>query len=354
MGIHTMQDRHHHWIVWLTWLIVLAPRCPSAVAAQYPSYARHPVIIEYDVDPRWPQIPRDIGTRGWVSGIAVDDKDRVWLLKKGAHPVQVYTVSGRFVGSWGRGMFDQPHQLRIGPDGNIWIADFGLHIVQKFTPKGKLLQTLGVRGEKGADKTHFNMPTDIAITLAGDLFVTDGYGNRRVVHFDKAGHYVKEWGGYGTERGKFVLPHAIVVDKTGKLYVADRNSGRIQVFSQDGRVLAIWSNVIMPWGLSITADNDIWVCGSSPHWWFRHGVYPEYKDQVLMRFTTDGRLRQMWQIPLGDIGDDKNNPDVSRLKPGEAVGVHCIAADRAGNLYVGDIYGERAQKFVPVVKRSRD
>ena len=135
---------------------------------------------------------------------------------------------------------------------------------------------------------------------------------------------------------------------------ANRNSGRIQVFDQDGNVLDVWSHVIMPWGLSITANDEIWVCGSSPHWWYRHGAYPEYKDQIFMRFSTDGHLRQMWQIPLGDIGDDKNNPDVSRLKPGEAVGVHCIATDSAGNLYVGEIYSERAQKFSPVTERPTE
>lgn len=71
-----------------------------------------------------------------------------------------------------------------------------------------------------------------------------------------------------------------------------------------------------------------------------------------MKLSNKGHVQQMWTIPLGDIGDDKNNPDVLRLKPGEAVGVHCIAQDSKGNVYVGDIYGERAQKFVPISKRS--
>jgi len=106
-----------------------------------------------------------------------------------------------------------------------------------------------------------------------------------------------------------------------------------------------------PWGLSIAKDDQLWVCGSSPHWWFRHEKYPEYKDQILMRFTTTGRTVQTWTLPLGDIGTNKDMPDTSRLKPGETVGAHCIAQDSKGNVYVGDIYGERAQKFVPVSKR---
>ena len=249
-------------------------------------------------------------------------------------------------------MFVNPHHLRIDHEGNIWVADFGLHVVQKFTPAGELLQTLGVKGEKGEDETHFNMPTDMAITKSGDIFVTDGYGNRRIVHFDKHGNFIKAWGEYGSGPGQFVLPHAIVIDSEGSLFVADRNSGRIQVFDQEGQFLDQWSGVLMPWGLSITDDNDLWVCGSSPHWWKRHDAYPEYKDQLFLKFGAAGRVDRMWTIPLGDIGDDKNNPDTSRLKPGEAVGVHCIAEDSQGNVYVGDIYGERAQKFVPVISRG--
>ena len=207
--------------------------------------------------------------------------------------------------------------------------------------------------KKEEDELHFNMPTDMAITSSGDVFVTDGYGNRRIVHFDKDGQFVKAWGSYGSEPGKFVLPHAIALDSIGRLYVADRNSARIHVFNQDGKLLDQWSNMIMPWGISINAKDEIWICGSSPHWWKRNGKYPEYKDQVFMRFSTDGRVKQVWHIPLGDIGEDKNNPDVSRIKPGEAVGVHCIAVDSKGNLYVGEIYSERAQKFVPITKRTK-
>ena len=322
----------------------------EAHAAGYPGYAVDPTVVEYDVDPDWPRRPDHVSGVGWVSGLAVDKHDQVWLFRKSDDPVQVYTAEGDFVRTWGKGQFSQPHQLRIDHDGNIWVADFGLHIVQKFTPEGQLLQTLGVRGEAGEDQTHFNMPTDMAVASNGDVFVTDGYGNRRIVHFDKEGNFIKAWGGSGSGAGKFVLPHAIVLGNDERLYIADRNSGRIQIFNQDGELLDQWSQIIMPWGLSIDGDN-LWVCGSSPHWWLRDGAYPEYKDQLLIRFGTDGRVRQLWTIPLGDIGPDKNAPDTSRLAPGEAVGVHCIDVDSQGHLYVGDIYGEHAMKLKPITNR---
>ncbi|MGE0755932.1 MAG: peptidyl-alpha-hydroxyglycine alpha-amidating lyase family protein [Pirellulaceae bacterium] len=314
-------------------------------------HAQDPVVTEYDVDPAWPQRPDHVSGKGWVSGLAVDEHDQIWFFRKGPDPVQVYTTEGKFVRTWGRDQFINPHQLRIDPDGNIWVADFGAHIVQKFTPEGKHLLTLGERGVQGTDAAHFNMPTDMAITSTGDIFVTDGYGNRRVVHFTKEGQFVKTFGTAGTRPGEFVLPHAIVADSRGILYIADRNSGRIQLFDQEGKFLDLWSNVLMPWGLSITKDDELWVCGSSPHWWFRHGAYPEYKDQLFMRFSTGGRVLQHWGLRLGDIGTNKDAPDTSRLKPGETVGAHCIAQDSQGNVYVGDIYGERAQKFVPISKR---
>jgi hypothetical protein len=310
-----------------------------------------PVVTEFDVDPAWPKRPENVSGAGWVSGLAVDDKDQVWFFRKGPDPVQVYQADGTFVRTWGKDQFVQPHHLRIDHEGNVWVADFGLHVVQKYTPEGKLLMSLGERGKSGTDESHFNMPTDMTVTKTGDIFVSDGYGNRRIVHFAKDGKFVKEFGTAGPKPGEFVLPHAIVVDSKGMLYVADRNSGRIQLFTQDGKFVDQWSNVLMPWGLSITKNDEMWVCGSSPHWWFRHNVYPEYKDQIFMRFNPSGRVLQTWTLPLGDIGTNKDKPDTSKLKPGETVGAHCIAQDSKGNVYVGDIYGERAQKFVPISKR---
>ena len=310
-----------------------------------------PVVTEFDVVPSWPKRPENVSGKGWVSGLAIDKEDRVWFFRKGPDPVQCYTAEGDFVRTWGKDMFVNPHQLRIDHEGHVWVADFGAHVVQKFDQEGKVLLTLGTKDQKGEDATHFNMPTDMVITPTGEIFVTDGYGNRRVVHFTAEGKFIKAFGTAGPGPGQFVLPHAIVMDSKGILYVADRNSGRIQLFNQEGKFLDQWSNVLMPWGLSITKDDQLWVCGSSPHWWFRHEKYPEYKDQILMRFNTSGRITQTWTLPLGDIGTNKDMPDTSKLKPGETVGAHCIAQDSKGNIYVGDIYGERAQKFVPISKR---
>ncbi|MGB0582557.1 MAG: peptidyl-alpha-hydroxyglycine alpha-amidating lyase family protein [Limisphaerales bacterium] len=307
-----------------------------------PSFAKDPIVTEFDIDPNWPKYPNHIEQKGWVSGMAIDQQQQIWMFKKGPDPVQVYRTDGTFVRSWGKGLFKSPHQLRIGPDGAIWVADFDQHVIQRFTPEGKLLQTVGTLNESGEDETHFNRPTDMAIMPNGEIFVTDGYGNRRVVHLDKNGKFIKAWGEYGSGPGEFILPHAIVYDSKGRLYVADRNSGRIQVFKQDGSFVDQWTGLIMPWGLHVAEGDEIWVAGSSPHWWRRHNKYQEYKDQMFMCFSTDGRARLIWTFPLGDPENKKT---------GETVGAHCLVKDKDGNIYVGDIYTERAQKFVPVTSR---
>ncbi len=291
----------------------------------------------YVVDAGWPQRPEHIK---WaeVSGIAVDATDRVFVFTRAEVPVQIYDADGRFVKGWGQDLIKSSHHLKIDPEGNVWTADIELHAVRKFTPDGRLLLTLGTPGSAGRDQSHFNKPTDMAITPAGDIFVSDGYGNARIVHFDKQGKYVKEWGELGPKPGHFNVPHAIALDSKGRLYIADRNNARVQIFDQAGKLLDEWRNVMVPWGLCVTKNDEIWVCGSSPMQWRPEdealGVPP--KDQVLMKFNPSGRLLQLWSVPKGVDGLEK---------PGELNWVHCLAVDSKGNLYAGDIKGKRAQKF---------
>ncbi len=282
---------------------------------------------------------------GEIPGVAVDAEDQVWIFTRANPPVQVYSAAGKFVQAWGEGLIGKSeggfgsHSIRIDSRGMIWLADWANHVVLQVTPDGKLLQTLGTSGVAGCDETHLNMPTDMAVTPEGDVFVTDGYGNARVVHFNADGQFVKAWGSLGTEPGEFNLPHAIALDSKGKLYVADRNNARIQVFDQKGTFLDQWQNLIVPWGLWITPNNEIWVCGSSPMPWRdtddELGCPP--KDQILMKFAPCGRVLQLWGVPKGADGKEQ---------PGELNWIHGIALDSEGNIYVTDIIGKRTQKLL--------
>lgn len=327
------------------WLVVLAAISISDVRAQDPlsakraprvAYPRVNLAVGYDVDPKWP-LERDHAW-GAMAGIALDASGQIWLFHRGDLAVQLFTTAGKRVKSWGRGQFREPHQVRIDVEGSIWLVDSGLHVVRKYTPDGKLLLALGTADEPGEDSAHFNRPTDVAVTPAGEIFVADGYGNNRIVHFDPEGRFVKAWGELGSRRGMFSLPHSIAVDSRGRLYVADRNNARIQVFDQAGRCLDEWRDLMVPWHIVVAEHDEIYVCGSSPMRWPKLpipgllvGIPP--KDQLVMVFALDGRVKRLWSFPKGQ-------------KAGELDWVHGLAVDRQGNLYLGDIQGKRAQRFL--------
>jgi streptogramin lyase len=294
------------------------------------------------VDPNWPQKPPGYAF-GNVPGIAVDTQDNVWIFTRTNHPIQVYSADGKFIRSWGEGVISNAHHLKIDRAGHIWLSDVGLHVVRKFTPEGKLLQTFGVPGEKGEDERRLNMPTDVAIAPNGDVFISDGYGNNRIIHFDKHGKFIRQWGTLGTGPQNFSIPHAITMDAKGRLYVADRNNVRIQIYSRRGKLLDSWANVVVPWGFWNGPKGEIWVCGSSPMPWRNDPKYPGAplscppKDQIFVCFNPDGRVTQLWTAPKGEDGKEQ---------PGDLNWLHCLAFDSKGNLYAGDIIGKRAQKFV--------
>lgn len=296
----------------------------------------------FRIDPSWPDRLSTIEWGG-IPGVAVDAKDNVWVYSRRAPHLLIYSPKGDLLKTWpGEVEHKAPHQLRFDSAGNVWMADTDLHTVRKFSPNGKLLLTLGRPGIAGADETHLNKPTDMAIAPAGDVFVADGYGNNRIVHFDRYGKFVKAWGKFGAASGEFNLPHAICLDSKGRIYVADRSNARIQVFDQSGAFLDEWRNLLVPWGLWVTPNDELWVCGSSPTLEYNGvnmmtGIPPH--DQVLMRFSTSGKLLELWSPKLGVEGQEK---------PGETVWVHGIAMDSKGNLYVGDVKGRRVQKFTRI------
>ena len=318
--------------------VVLALSILLCHACVYASSGQSIATAQCVVDPTWPQKPQDFK---WAQmpGITVDAKDQVYIFTRSQPAVQVYKADGEFVRAWDMDDFAGAHFIRIDPVGNIWTANIQSHVIRKYSPDGKLLLTLGEPGRDGADQGHFNKPTDMVILPSGDIFVSDGYGNRRVVHFDANGKYVKEWGQAGTGPGQFALPHSIVADSKNQLYVADRENARIQVFDTKGKLLAVWADRITPWGLWLTKNQELWVCGSScvkkegtDEW----NVLPP-PDQLLMKLSLKGEV--LVCVPLAKTPAPPG-------EPGQLDWVHGIALDSKGNFYLGDIQGARAQKFV--------
>jgi DNA-binding beta-propeller fold protein YncE len=185
-------------------------------------------------------------------------------------PILKYDVNGRLLKAWGQGLFVFPHGATVDRDGHLWVTDARGengkgHQVFEFSADGAVLKTLGRAGVSGSGPDLFDQPTDVVVAPNGDIFVTDSHRNgknNRVVKFAKDGRYVKEWGKKGSGPGEFSEPHTIAIDSRGRLFVGDRENNRIQIFDQDGRYLDEWRQFGRPSGIFITPQNVIYVADS--------------------------------------------------------------------------------------------
>ena len=167
-------------------------------------------------------------------------------------------------------MFVFPHGATVDREGNLWVTDARGengkgHQVFKFNPQGKVLMTLGKAGVSGSGPDLFDQPTDVLVGPDGDVFVTDSHRNgrnNRVVKFTKDGKFVKEWGKKGSGPGEISEPHTIAMDSRGRIFVGDRENYRIQIFDQVGRFLTEWRQFGRPSGITITSDDTIYVTDS--------------------------------------------------------------------------------------------
>lgn len=242
----------------LRWSLAFAICAPSILGAQAPAAAARgcppPPIGEVaalpDTTPLFAAVPVEIPiTRpadGWemgrISWVAEGPGGLTYLLQRGdkAEPIVAVNREGRVVGSWGKGLFTVPHGIRLDRDGNVWTTDASTSIVRKFSSDGKLLLTIDVGGVPGACEWPTRGTTDVAVAANGNIYVADGYANSRIVVYSADGKKLREWGSRGTGRGEFVLPHSIVIDDKGIVYVADRENGRVQRFTLDGAYIGEW------------------------------------------------------------------------------------------------------------------
>ena len=179
-------------------------------------------------------------------------------------PVWVYDLNGKLLRTWGANLFSQPYYASVDRFGYIWITDNKDNLVGKFTEEGKLVMMLGKKGVSGDNTSHdlFNGPTDVAVAANGDFFVADGYGNSRIVKFDKDGKFLMIIGGSnGTGVGQFNLPHHVVIDSKGELVVMDRMNKRIQFWTQDGKFIKQWDDIEFgyPSGMQLVADDTLYI-----------------------------------------------------------------------------------------------
>lgn len=273
--------------------------------------------LSYRLDPDFPQLPDGMKLEA-VSGVATDDAGNVLVFHRGRLPILVFTSSGKYLRSFGGGLFDSTHGLRCDKAGNLWTTDNKNHTVVKLGPAGEVLLTLGERNVKGETKRLFDRPADVAVAANGDVFIADGYGNSRVVKLDGRGKFLRAWGTKGDAVGEFDLPHAIRIDSKGLVYVGDRENDRIQVFNQDGQFVRMFGG-FAPFGLHITPDDKLFVADG--------------RANKVMVMTLKGEVLHEW----GKLGSESGNFNMP----------HGITVAADGAVYVTEIRGKRVQKFLP-------
>ena len=217
---------------------------------------------DYAVDAEWAQLPEGTNWNGSTSWIEADRNGNIVVLVRTAPHFRVFTRDGRFVKAFGEdGLFQVAHSLTIDHDGFLWVTDSVGHLVHKFSPEGELLMTLGSKGTAGDNTSRdlFNQPNHVAIAPNGDIYVSDGYANSRVVHFSEDGQFVRIIGGErGSEPGQLQVPHGVAVDSEGRILVNDSDNSRVSVFDKDGNFVETWPFPSRG-GIVVAADDTVYV-----------------------------------------------------------------------------------------------
>ncbi|MFN2447365.1 MAG: peptidyl-alpha-hydroxyglycine alpha-amidating lyase family protein [Vicinamibacterales bacterium] len=255
-------------------------------------------------------------------------------------PILKFDPSGKLLASFGQGLFLFPHGSTLDGEGNLWVTDARGengkgHQVFKFDPRGKVLMTLGKAGVGGSAPGLFEQPTDIVVAPNGDIFITDSHRNglnNRVVRLTKDGTFVKAWGKKGSGRGELSEPHTIAMDSRGRLFVGDRENNRIQIFDQDGQYLDEWRQFGRPSGIFIAADDTMYVTDSeSGHDSGAHEL-PGIKKGIRIGSARDGT------VTLFIEDAESTRPDHS--------GAEGIGVDAQGNVYGGVVRRQMLERHV--------
>ena len=280
---------------------------------------------EYVYDPTWGKLPEGLNDWAFVPAVVVDSEDRVYVNQRGPSSIVVYSPDGEILATWGAQFEKGAHglQIRQEADGEyLYFADVARHCIVKTTLDGRVLWTLGTPGKVGAKGQPFNRPTSVAFGPDGDFYVSDGYGNRRVHHFDPDRRLIHSWGEEGIGPSQFSLVHHVWYDTRGdwpRLWVCDRENNRIQIFTPEGEYVEQKTGLARP--------NNTWVDADGY-------MYVTELGAGLTIFDPKDRLLQ--KLPGG-----------GPREPGSILKPHGIWGDSKGRLYVAEVEeGHRIQRFV--------
>jgi DNA-binding beta-propeller fold protein YncE len=254
--------------------------------------------------------------------VTIDADDNLYVVDMTAR-IQVFTPDGEFLRGWSTPDHEhgRPTGLGIDRQGNILVADTHYNQVLVYSPYGELLQKFG--GTHGTGPGEYGFVTDAVQDSQGFYYVSEYGDNDRIHKLTPDGQQVAEWGGHGTEPGRFQRPQSLAFDADEHLWVADACNHRIQVFDTSGKLLKIWGEqgsapgqLSYPYGLALDGRGHVYVC--------------EYGNHRIQKFTLDGQSLGTW----GAQGRE----------PGELYNPWSLILDRQGRAYVLDTYSHRVQR----------
>ncbi len=265
--------------------------------------------FRYEYQPEWARLLSGMALQG-PSGVAVDSRDRVYVFQRQGPCVVIFNPDGTVRGVWQRqeGMPADAHHIHVGPDDTVYLVDRDAHQVLLYDTAGNLQRTLGTR-DRAEMQAPFNHPADVCVAPSGDLYIADGYGNSSVHRFSPEGDYISSFGSPGSGPGQFRVPHSIRVSNDGRVYVADRENHRVQVFTPEGEFISEWTDFKCPMGVHIDANQVVYVTDQVPR---------------ISMYSLDGEL-------------------LARGRTFE--GAHQVYTDSQGNIYGVDTASQRLQRF---------
>lgn len=302
--------------------------------------------FRYRVESEWGTLPDDWVLRN-VAAVGVDRKDNVYVFNRGEHPMIVFDRDGAFIKSWGEGIFKRPHGVHMGPDDTIYLTDDGDHSVRKCTLDGKILLEIGIPGKPAPfmSGTPFHRCTHTALSPKNEIYVSDGYGNARIHKYTPDGKLMFSWGEPGIEQGQFNIPHNIVTDNEGWVYVADRENHRVQIFDGNGRFETEWMHLHRPSALYMPSGKcPICYIGEGAPYLGANRKVPNLGPRITVVSNEGKPLSRVGRVPLAGT------------LPGQFISPHGLAVDSHGDIYVADVaYNSWKQVFpdAPIPEKLR-
>jgi DNA-binding beta-propeller fold protein YncE len=318
---------------------------PAAIATR--AKAQNVPEIHWESAPNLLKLPPNLYL-GEGIGVATNSKGHIFVYTRSqATRLFEFDRNGTYIREIGQGLygFVFAHAVRVDPQDNIWAVDEGANMIIKFNPEGRVVMTMGRRPEPpdalaGAPvppnpanpgKYIFDRPSDVGWDPDGNIFVSDGYGNSRIVKYDKNGKFITQAGTKGSEPGQLNLPHSLAVDAKGNVYVADRTNRRIEIFDDDLKYKTLYDNVGTPWELCISPG---------PHQYlYSSNTFPDSNDYTLASVTGEVYKMELDGTILGKFGK-------AGKQLGEFSGLHEIDCRNPDELYTSEIQLWRVQKIL--------